>query len=127
MKEVTAILRPEKWAATREAIQAIGVEELIQHRVIGRGKQRGLRYLRRATDAGEGDMPYLPKRMVVCLVADESYTALLNAIIKVNQTGNVGDGKIFIRSLGVIQDIQPKADAEANATAVAQIPARIRT
>lgn len=119
MKEVTAIVRPEKWTATREAIQAIGVEEIIQHRVIGRGKQRGLRYLRRATDAGEGDMPYLPKRMVVCLVAEQSCTALVNAIIRVNQTGNVGDGKIFVRSLGTIQDIERTSDAAARAAAAA--------
>ncbi len=117
MKEVTAILRPEKWTATREAIQALGVDEIIQHRVIGRGKQRGLRYLRRATDAGEGDMPYLPKRMVVCLVADQSCAALVNAIIRVNQTGNVGDGKIFVRSLGTIQDIERTSDAAAKAAA----------
>jgi len=119
LKEVTAIVRPEKWTATREAIQAIGVEEIIQHRVIGRGKQRGLRYLRRATDAGEGDMPYLPKRMVVCLVAEQSCTALVNAIIRVNQTGNVGDGKIFVRSLGTIQDIERTSDAAARAAAAA--------
>ena len=117
MKEVTAILRPEKWTATREAIEAIGVEEMIQQRVIGRGKQRGLRYLRRATDAGEGDMPYLPKRMVVCLVRDESCTALVNAIIRVNQTGNVGDGKIFVRSLGIVQEIERTSDAGAKAAA----------
>ena len=120
MKEVIAILRPERWPDTRQAIQALGVEELIQHRVIGRGKQRGLRYLRRATDAGEGDMLYLPKRMVVCLVADESCTALVNAIIKVNQTGNVGDGKIFVRSLGTIQDVEITSDAGAKAIAVTQ-------
>ena len=117
MKEVTAILRPEKWAATREAIQAIGVEDVIQHRVTGRGKQRGLRYLRRATDAGEGDMPFLPKRKVVCLVADDKCTTLVNAIIKVNQTGNMGDGKIFVRSLGTVQDIAPTSEAAANAAA----------
>jgi len=117
LKEVTAILRPEKWAETRAAIQAIGVEEIIQHRVIGRGKQRGLRYLRRATDSGEGDMPYLPKRKVVCLVVDEKCAALVNTIIKVNQTGNVGDGKIFVRSLGTIQDIEPTSEAVASVAA----------
>lgn len=115
LKEVIAILRPQRWPATREAIQAMGVEEIVHRRVIGRGKQRGLRYLRRATDAGEGDMPYLPKRMVVCLVADESCTALVNAIIKVNQTSNLGDGKIFVRSLGTAQDIKRTSDAAAKA------------
>ena len=49
MKEIVAMLRPERWQATREALRAEGVEEAFQYRVLGRGRQRGLRYLRPAT------------------------------------------------------------------------------
>lgn len=101
MKEVIAIIRNEKWQATRRAIESVGVEELAHQRVSGRGRQRGLRYLRRASDSGEGDMPFLPKRMVSCAVADERCDALVRAIIAVNQTGNFGDGKVFVRPLEV--------------------------
>ena len=118
MKEVIAFIRPEKWAAAQAAIADIGVEAITQHRVLGRGKQQGLRYLRRATDSGQGDMPYLPKRMVVCIVADNICTALVNAIIRVNQTGNVGDGKIFVRSLDAVQEIEPAPHAAAKAAVV---------
>jgi len=47
-------------------------------------------------------MPYLPKRMIRCLVVDSSVTAAINAIIKANQTGNIGDGKVFVRSLSAV-------------------------
>ena len=49
MKEIVAMLRPERWQATRAALRDEGVEEAFQHRVLGRGRQRGLRYLRPAT------------------------------------------------------------------------------
>src|SRR3972149_9079475 len=62
VKEITAIIRAERWQETREAIEALGISDVFHRRVLGRGRQRGLRYLRRASAAGEGDMPYLPKR-----------------------------------------------------------------
>lgn len=109
MKEVTAFIRPEKWSVTYAALLAAGVEDVSQHRVLGRGKQRGLRYLRRA--AGEGDMAYLPKRMVVCVIADPMVPSVIEAIFMANRTGNVGDGKIFIRSL-VPYELPQKAEVE---------------
>lgn len=47
MKEVISIIRPEKWDATREAVAAHEVYETVHVRVLGRGHQRGLHYLRR--------------------------------------------------------------------------------
>ena len=113
MKEVIAIIRNEKWQATREAIETLGVEEMLYCRVLGRGRQRGLRYLRRASDAGEGEMPYLPKRMVVCLVADEKSPEIVNGIIRVNQSGNFGDGKIFVRQLSAVVEADPSPASAA--------------
>lgn len=103
MKEVIAIIRPEKWQPTKEALEGLGVWELAHYRVLGRGRQRGLRYLRRVT--GERGVPgtmaavsvqFLPKRMVSWLVPDELLNELLRTLIRVNQTGNIGDGKVFV-------------------------------
>jgi nitrogen regulatory protein PII len=110
LKEITALIRPEKWPQTYAALIAAGVEDVTQHRVLGRGKQRGLRYLRRTN--GEGDMAYLPKRMVVCVVPDPMLTSVIEAIFMANRTGNVGDGKVFVRSL---VEYQPASTAAADA------------
>ena len=107
MKQVWAIIRNEKWQATRLATEAVGFEEQIHSRVLGRGRQRGLRYLRRASDSGDGDMPFLPKRMAVYFVADERCDALVNAILKVNQSGNVGDGKVFVLPVNLVDATAP--------------------
>ena len=113
MKEVTAFIRPEKWSITYQALIVAGVQDVSQHRVLGRGKQSGLRYLRRTADEAGGGMPYLPKRMVVCHVPDHLLPDVLEAIFQANRTGNVGDGKVFIRTIEVMDLSTPVASEPA--------------
>jgi nitrogen regulatory protein PII 2 len=96
VKEIIAIVRPEKWQASLETLQAMDLQGVIHRRVMGRGHQQGLQYLRRAQSAEEAGMPYLPKRMLTCLVPEEKVAEAIQALIQVNQTGNYGDGKIFV-------------------------------
>jgi nitrogen regulatory protein PII 2 len=103
MKEVIAIIRADKWQPTKEALDVLGVSEMASFRVLGRGLQRGLRYLRRVAAGRSGpgttiemSIQFLPKRMVSWLVPEEKVNELVAALIRVNQTGNVGDGKIFV-------------------------------
>jgi nitrogen regulatory protein PII 2 len=39
---------------------------------------------------------YVPKRMLTIVVPDDVVTKVVQAILKVNQTGKHGDGKIFV-------------------------------
>ena len=41
-------------------------------------------------------MRYLPKRMVSWIVEDTQVAPLIRALIEANQTGQLGDGKIFV-------------------------------
>jgi nitrogen regulatory protein PII 2 len=41
----------------------------------------------------------IPKRMMIIVVPDEVVPKLIAIIIKANQTGNRGDGKIFVQSI----------------------------
>ena len=105
MKEIIAMLRPERWQATRVALRAEGVEESFQQRVLGRGRQRGLRYLRPATGGKETGMEFLPKRMGVWLVPDDKIDLVIATIVQTNAGGNYGDGKIFVCPMGDDIDI----------------------
>ena len=96
MKEVVALIRPEKWQETVAAAQAMGVTECSHFRVMGRGKQRGLRYMRPVNGSDDGVMQFLPKRMLTWLVPDEAAGGLVRALIAVNRTENFGDGKVFL-------------------------------
>ena len=96
MKEVIAVIRPEKWQETIDAAQAMGLTECSHVRVMGRGKQRGLRYMRPVNGSDDGVMQFLPKRMLTWLVPDEMAGGLVRALIAVNKTENFGDGKVFV-------------------------------
>ncbi|MBI2918357.1 MAG: P-II family nitrogen regulator [Chloroflexi bacterium] len=96
MKEVVVIIRPEKWQTTREAADKLGLQEVMHRRVLGRGTQGGLRYLRSSSGADEGGMRFLPKRMIVWVVPDEKVSSLVESVVQTNATGNLGDGTIFV-------------------------------
>lgn len=94
IKEITAVLRPGKWADTLVKLEEIGIAGFTRQRVYGRGKQRGLRY----TADGEENkgISFLPKWMVTIVVEDSKVDAVVDALFKSNRTGEIGDGKIFI-------------------------------
>jgi len=39
---------------------------------------------------------FIPKRLLTIVVADEDVDALVELLVTVNRTGNVGDGKIVV-------------------------------
>lgn len=103
MKEIIAIIRPKKVNATRNALEQIGFPSMTAIAVIGRGLQRGI--------AGEiniecppnllvpnnkGGMRYIPKRLLSIVAQDSDVEKIVRTIINVNQTAQIGDGKIFI-------------------------------
>jgi len=107
MKEIVAIIRPNKIGATKDALEALGFASFTAEAVTGRGKQRGIagevhydfkpeRLLSMARSAG---MKYVPKRRLTIVVSDAEVDTVVKSIIEVNQTGQVGDGKIFVCSL----------------------------
>ena len=94
MREILAIVKRSQAAATRRELARIGCGGYTQWPVLGRGRQRGLR-----NQHGHETMPFLPK-LLFSLVVEEAHAAeTIEAIIRANQTGGYGDGKIFV--LGV--------------------------
>jgi nitrogen regulatory protein PII 2 len=73
--------------------------------VEGRGKQKGLpgwNYeldpaLTEVEEKNTGArMRFIPKRMIYTVVDDEDVPKVVETIIRTNQSGHVGDGKIFV-------------------------------
>ncbi len=103
MKEVSAIIRPRKVSATKEALVQLGYPSLTAIPVLGRGKQKGLagevdiEYRTGILEQNKhGGMKYIPKRYLSIVIPDDEVDTVLDTIIKVNQTGQIGDGKIFV-------------------------------
>ncbi|MHB8143518.1 MAG: P-II family nitrogen regulator [Thermoleophilia bacterium] len=106
MKEITAIIRPNKIQRIKDALEAAGYPSITVKEVLGRGKQRGLQHEfchelpQPGEDTDYASISFIPKRMLTLVVADSEVAQLIELIINVNQTGNVGDGKIIISPVG---------------------------
>jgi nitrite reductase (NADH) large subunit len=109
LKEVIAIIRPERWQATKVKLESLGIAAFTHHRVVGRGNQRGLQFLaRRGATAGTG-FRFLPKRMISWIVPESQVGILVQAVMETNRTGQIGDGKIFVLPLDGVLQIPPGA------------------
>jgi nitrogen regulatory protein P-II 1 len=94
MKEIKAIIQPFKVSAVTDALQAIpGVGGVTAVDVRGFGHQRGQFGVE--APAG-GSINYLPKVMLLLVVADTLVDTVLATIQKHAHTGNFGDGKAFV-------------------------------
>ena len=91
MTELIAIVRRNKTSATQQELARIGCQGYSRLTVLGRGRQRGLR----GEDAAKG-LPFLPKTLFDLAVEEQAAQEAIEAIIRTNQTGEFGDGKIFV-------------------------------
>ena len=101
MKLILAIIRIDKMSATKLALSDAGLPSFTAMPVLGRGKGHG-DYEKAADAAPEHveliqEMPRLKsKRMITLVVTDDKKELAIETIIKTNQTGKSGDGKIFV-------------------------------
>ena len=116
MTEIYAMIRPGKDRETKQALEKLGCLAFTSVRAQGRGKQRGLRY---STTVGDSQIPqfvimkYLPKKLLYLAVNDSLVKTVVQTIIRVNQTGQHGDGKIFISKLKECVHIRTGEKGEA--------------
>jgi nitrogen regulatory protein PII 2 len=104
MKEVLAVIRMNKMNATKEALADAGIAAMTARKVVGRGQGKVDYLLLKGAEAGYeeainqlGPGPKLiPKRLLLIVVQDKQVETVVKTIIAVNQTGNPGDGKIFV-------------------------------
>ncbi len=102
MKEIIAIIRPNKMTQTKDVLNALGFPAMTAQRVMGRGKQKAIigevsfDIQNETLLKEEGTMRYIPKRLISLIVPDEDVSLIVEAIMRVNQTGQNGDGKLFV-------------------------------
>lgn len=105
MKEILAVIKQNKVNITKKALSDAGITSFTATgRVAGRGL--GLVDMKVLQGAEEGDPQaisllgqgprLIPKRIITVIVSDDWVERTVEAIIKSNQTGNPGDGKIFV-------------------------------
>jgi nitrogen regulatory protein PII 2 len=104
MKEVMAIIRMNMMNQTKIALADAGISSFTTGRVMGRGKGNvDFKLLEGAKEGYEeaisqlGKNPRLiPKRLLWVVIPDDLVAKTVATIIAINQTGQPGDGKIFV-------------------------------
>jgi nitrogen regulatory protein P-II 1 len=93
MKLITAIIKPFKLEAVKEALTNVGVEGMTVTEVKGFGRQKGHTEVYRGS---EYTVDFLPKAKLEVVVSDDIRDKVVTAIVNAAKTGKIGDGKIFV-------------------------------
>ena len=103
MKKIEAIIRHFKLDDVKQALSERGVSGMTVSEVRGFGRQKGHKEMYRGT---EYDVDFVPKIKIEVVVTNDQFQAVVNAIIAAAQTGQVGDGKIFVCDLSDVVRIR---------------------
>jgi len=96
MKMICAIIRPHRLEEVKKALADVGVEGMTVSDVRGAGRQKGQVERYRGS---EYSIDLIAKLKIEVGVPDSQCEEVVNAIRESAQTGEVGDGKIFISAL----------------------------
>lgn len=109
MKKIEAIIRPFKLDDVREALSEIGVKGMTLTEVKGYGRQRGHAEIYRGS---EYQIDFLPKIKIEVVASNEFANKIIETILKVAKTGQVGDGKIFVSTIDEVIRIRTEESGE---------------
>ena len=96
MKKIEAVIRHFKLEDVKNALSEAGVAGMTITEVRGFGRQKGHTETYRGTEYA---VDFVPKVKIEIAVSEENAQAVIDAVIKTAQTGQIGDGKIFVSEL----------------------------
>ena len=96
MKKVEAIIRHFKLEDVKNALAEQGVAGMTITEVRGFGRQKGHTEMYRGS---EYTVDFVPKVKVEVAVPDSRLRVVIDTILRSAQTGQIGDGKIFVSEL----------------------------
>ena len=96
MKKVEAIVRHFKLEDVKNALTEQGIHGMTVTEVRGFGRQKGHTEIYRGTEYA---VDFVPKVKIEVVCADAHLQVAIDSIVKTAQTGQIGDGKIFVYEL----------------------------
>jgi nitrogen regulatory protein P-II 1 len=97
MKKVEAVIKPHKIEDVRTALAAVGIIGITAWDVRGFGRQKGHQELYRGS---EYQVNFVPKIKIEIIVPDDKAEEVVKTISSAAKSGTIGDGKIFVSSVG---------------------------
>lgn len=96
MKKIEAVVRHYKLEDVKNALTEQGVSGMTITEVRGFGRQKGHTEMYRGTEYA---VDFVPKVKIEVVVDDDHLQTVVDTILKSAQTGQIGDGKIFVSEL----------------------------
>lgn len=96
MKKVEAIIRHFKLEEVKNALTEKGIDGMTISEVRGFGRQKGHTEMYRGTEYA---VDFVPKVKMEIVCSDASLQIVIDTILNTAQTGQIGDGKIFVTDL----------------------------
>ncbi|HCL29745.1 MAG TPA: P-II family nitrogen regulator [Candidatus Latescibacteria bacterium] len=93
MKLLKCVVRPNALEKVKEALSALGVMGMTVSEVKGYGRQKGHKEVYRGA---EYNIDFIPKLEIEIVVGEEIVERAIDAVKEAANTGNIGDGKIFV-------------------------------
>ena len=132
MKEVLAVIRMNKINQTKQALVEAGFPAFTAARVMGRGSRPVDFEVRKALLDDAAPAPealaslaqgprLIAKRMLSMVVPDDGVPSVVKTLIAANQTGNPGDGKVFVLP---VDDVARVRTGETGAKAIDEMTGR---
>jgi len=92
MKKIEAIIRKTKFEDVKEALVEADIEWFSYYDVRGVGKMRQARIYRGV----KYDTSFIERILISIVVRDINVEKTVQAVVKAAQTGEIGDGRIFV-------------------------------
>ena len=110
MKLLKCIVRPNSLDRVKEALSSLGVMGMTVSEVKGFGRQAGHKEVYRGA---EYNIDFSPKVEIEVVLGDAISGQAIDAIREAAQSGNIGDGKIFVLSVDEVVRIRTGETGES--------------
>jgi nitrogen regulatory protein PII len=103
MKKIEAIIRPFKVEDVKDALTELGIEGMTTIDVKRFRRQEGHIEIYRGS---EYSVDFIPKVLMLVIVADAVVESAVKAIVKAAKTGEIGDGSVSISTVDEVLRIR---------------------
>ena len=96
VKKVESIVRHVKLEDVKNALTDQGIHGMTVSEVRGFGRQKGHTEIYRGTEYA---IDFVPKVKIEVICTDDNLQMVIDTVLQTAQTGQIGDGKIFVTNL----------------------------
>jgi len=109
MKLITAIIKPQKLDAVKDALVSQGITGMTVSEAKGFGRQLGLTEVYRGT---QYKVDLIPKIRLEVLVSTKAADKAIEIIVNAARTGSIGDGKVWATAVESVTRVRTGESGE---------------